>query len=144
MHPAAQGDRPFVAKLLRRKEHEGTLILLRTARDWGQRPLTLLVGADGRKWTQRDIVLAAALTLHEQSICPGCGHYKDESYNPDSEGYYEVHDLVCNACGAIDLHRRDASRKDDAPGTKPVVLNTRPPHVPLRPWTPPGVSVASH
>jgi len=54
-----------------------------------------------------------ALTLHEESKCGGCGHYADEAWDPDADGFYEADDsLVCAACAARERHGKDEQHRE--------------------------------
>ena len=76
-------------------------------------PLSVLRGTrlPGDRWTRHDSSLAAALTLHEASLCSGCGHSLLESASPsadpnagDRTHHYEAPLPVrCHACTAISL-----------------------------------------
>lgn len=79
-------------------------------------------------------MLAAASILAEDMRCSGCGQPKHESWNPDSEGFYEAHSAVCQGCAAL---RSDSDGdKEYQPEKKFWVIDTRPPDQPLREWTP--------
>jgi hypothetical protein len=72
--------------------------------------------------------------MGQDLLCRDCGQPKHESYNPDSEGWYSVHDETCNACTAL---RLDMDANEKAPLERKVfVHDDRPPDKPLRPWTP--------
>jgi len=60
-------------------------------------------------WSETDRLLTAALKLHEQSKCSnGCGHYTDEAWDDDADGWYEADDsTVCHACAARERWQRD-------------------------------------
>lgn len=75
-----------------------------------------------------------ASVLAEDMRCPGCGQPKHESWNPDSEGFYEAHEATCQGCAEV---RRSAEgEKEHRPEVKHWVINTRPNDVPLREWSP--------
>jgi len=95
--------------------------------------LTLLRGAEP-SWTFVDRVLAVAAVIADDLRCPGCGQPKHESWNPDSEGYYEAHDAVCQGCAK--LHRANEGEKEYRPEKKTWLIDTRPKDQPLRPWDP--------
>jgi hypothetical protein len=108
---------------------------VRAAQAWGVRPLVVLRGEVGARWTDVDRVLAVAHVLTGDMLCPGCGQPKHESWNPDSEGWYEVRDAVCAGCSAV---AADAGAHKDKkqPGRHTWMVDTRPSDVPLRPWNP--------
>lgn len=76
----------------------------------------------------QDRLLTLALTRYEDSLCGGCGHPKDEAYEDDeidSPLYYDVQEVVCQACKA---HQEfTAGRKEPHPGAKVYVVAERPP-----------------
>lgn len=94
------------------------------------------VVTDESPWTDSDRWLALALDLHERSLCPGgCGHYRDEAWHPDSEGWYEAHGTQCWACDAI---RQAAEKHDPGPQVHVYASDERPAsHWPLAPNVPP-------
>lgn len=76
-------------------------------------------------WCEEDRILSQALILDEDARCKGCGHYADESHDPDMDGWYEVETETCHACAARD--RESAGRTGDpAPGEIIYVTNTKP------------------
>lgn len=77
-------------------------------------------------------MVTLALTVYEESLCPGCGQPKDAAYNPDAEGWYEAHEITCAGCKAQQDH--GGKQKKSAAGAKTYVVDTRPPDVELKPW----------
>lgn len=75
-------------------------------------PLSVLRGlrSPAQRWTQHDSSLAVALTLHEATLCPGCGQPLSESTSPDADlgnrhgaYHYEASlPIRCHACTAVD------------------------------------------
>lgn len=63
--------------------------------------------------------MAEALTELEDRLCSGCGQRRDLAWNPDTEGWWDIHEAVCEACAAID--REQKKTKDPTPGFKPIV-----------------------
>lgn len=98
-------------------------------------PLTILRGASKNKWTLVDRLLAVAHVMAQDLLCPGCGQPKNEAYNPDSAGWYEIREAECNGClkAAKDA---DAHKDHDTPERKVWIVDERPADVQLRPWTP--------
>lgn len=80
-----------------------------------------------------------AFVLSEDMRCAGCGQPKHEAWNPDSEGYYEFHDAICQGCA--ELHRANEGEREHRPERKVFLLDTRPKDQPLRPWDPLSLSV---
>lgn len=79
-------------------------------------------------------MLAVASVLADDLRCPGCGQLRHEAWNPDSEGWYETHDAVCQGCAALSQAReRDEGHE---PERHRWVTDTRPPDQPLRDWDP--------
>lgn len=96
-------------------------------------PRLILRGVD-EPWSFTDRVLAVASVIADGLLCPGCGQPKHESWNPDSQGWYEVKEATCQGCAAVE-QRRDLDDKFE-PETKRWVVDTRPADVELRPWAP--------
>jgi hypothetical protein len=94
----------------------------------------MLRGKKGKKWSVMDRILAVADVLAQDLLCPGCGQPKHEAYNPDSEGWYETKEATCQGCAAV--ARDHEIHKEDAPERKVWTVDTRPPDVKLRPWSP--------
>lgn len=93
----------------------------------------ILRGSDP-EWTFTNRVLAVASVLAEDMRCPGCGQPKSEAWNPDSEGYFEVHEATCQGCA--ELRRETEGEREHRPERKHWVTNERPADVQLREWVP--------
>lgn len=73
------------------------------------------------RWTEHDRSLAVALTLHEATLCTGCGQPLEESTAPeadpsnrDAAWTYEAPTPVrCHGCTALE-HRQDTYSEADA------------------------------
>lgn len=111
---------------------------MKAAKAWGVPPLVLLRGTEP-VWSFVDRVLSVAYVLSEDMRCPGCGQPKHEAWNPDSEGYYEFHDAICQGCA--ELHRGNEDKQEYQPERKTFLIDTRPKDQPLRPWDPLALSV---
>jgi hypothetical protein len=98
----------------------------------------LLRGAEP-EWTFVDRVLAVAAVLADELRCPGCGQPKHQSWNPDSEGYYETHEATCQGCA--ELQRASESDKEYHPERKRWLVDTKPSDVQLRAWDPMALPV---
>lgn len=74
----------------------------------------------GRKWRRSDTLLAGALVLHEASLCPDCGQYRDETFDPANDGdnpartseYVVSEPLRDHACTAMSRARMKISDAD--------------------------------
>jgi len=72
------------------------------------------------KWLHSDTLLARALELHEDSICPDCGQYRDETFDPanDSDNpsrtaeYVTSAPLRDHACTALSRARAAVTKAD--------------------------------
>lgn len=51
-------------------------------------------------WTADDRSLMVALELYESTLCAGCGEPRAIAWHAETEGEYEAHRFVCNACEA--------------------------------------------
>lgn len=95
----------------------------------------ILRGAPGGEWSFTDRCLAVASMLAEELRCPDCGQPRHESWNPDSEGWYEVKEATCQGCAEVQ-RRRASDDGDYRPELKRWLVDTRPPDEPLKAWTP--------
>jgi rubredoxin len=91
----------------------GVVLELRTARANGVPHGTIRFGRKPSKWSARDRLLALALTLHEDSLCPHCGQPKERSWNEDAGDLYRVHRVTCQGCQAMH-HALDGDPKKPA------------------------------
>ena len=65
-------------------------------------PLSFLRGAKRLRWRETDRLLALALQIHEDSLCPGCGQLVTESMEPALAEYWATMPPVrCFACTAL-------------------------------------------
>ena len=97
--------------------------MIRAAKEWGRPPLSMLEGRPRPDWSEDDVLLATALTIHDAELrCPcGCGGYSDVTIGTD--GWHDVAEIRCDARAAIEMHQRDAKGERD-PGTFLVPVYT--------------------
>lgn len=85
-------------------------------------------------WTDKDYMLALALTIYEDGLC-SCGHPLVLAHHPDNDGWYEAHKKQCHACAARE--RATQGSGGDAyvptPGERVSTRYTRPADKPLPP-----------
>jgi hypothetical protein len=87
-------------------------------------------------WTVTDRILGIAYTLSQDLICSGCGQPKHESWNPDSDGYFEIREADCQGCAML-AKDNEAHKDRPDPARKVWTISTRTPDdPPLRPWQP--------
>lgn len=98
------------------------VVTLRTARDY-RLPWSVMVGTRESGWTDKDRILALALTMHEDGL-HSCGHPKSIAFSPWSDGYFEVRSQVCQACAAGEMYARTHKDHKGAPGEVFGVANT--------------------
>lgn len=115
---------------------------LRTARSWGVPHSVIRHGAEGKHWTEIDRLLATALTVYEDSLHPDCGHPRDLTGNPDSEGWFVTKTWTCQACAALARYRDE--EKDRTDGEVVYVENEMPPGLKLREWPRPSNHTDEH
>lgn len=89
------------------------MVELRTARANGVPHSTIRFGRNPRKWSPIDRTLAVALTMHEDGLCPKCGHSRDRSWNEDMDGWYKAHRATCVACRTIALETSGQALRSD-------------------------------
>lgn len=56
---------------------------------------------------------------YQESLCPGCGRPKNETFDPATDDKYDVTVLVCHACATIgntSWNRSQARNHDEPPG----------------------------
>lgn len=72
-------------------------------------------------FTEKDAEEILAYLEWQDSLCPGCGHPKHESFDPANEYAYRGLALNCHACGA----KRRAERKaSDDPAVYSVAVKS--------------------
>lgn len=97
---------------------------------WGVRPTVYL-----HEWSERDRKLAESTILKRAQYCScGCGQLKRLAHNPDTEGWWQIEEIRCEARVAIE----QANEDDEKP--EPGVIK----HVYLSPeYKPPAETAAS-
>lgn len=60
-------------------------------------------------WLIEDTELELAWQAWREDACPGCGHPRSETFDPDNAGRYVSHRLRCHACAVIDEARDNKS-----------------------------------
>lgn len=91
---------------------------MRAARSWGVPPLTMW-GGNGRKWTDKDRLLALAVHLHDASLCPDCRQPARLAHDPEWSTWYDTETVDCGACAATERDNKAARAKGDpTPGEK--------------------------
>lgn len=74
-----------------------------------------------------DRLLALALSLYEDSRCPGCGQALHESMDPDLlDEWTTMHPVRCGACTALGrAAENDADQKREHPGALRRIVGLR-------------------
>ena len=65
-------------------------------------------------WTEDDIDAALAYMDYLDSLCPGCGHSRHESFDPENFMAYSTEALRCHACADRDATQRARSNDENA------------------------------
>jgi hypothetical protein len=78
-----------------------------------------------RDWSARDRGLAEALIVHEESIGPHGIPWRD-ALNDENDGWFEAEEVTDYAQAALDRWHKEHQGKDAEPGTRLVVVDTRP------------------
>ncbi len=107
---------------------------MRTARDY-RLPYGVMVGARESGWSDKDRLLALALTMHEDGL-HSCGHPKSLAFSADSDGIWEVVTHVCEACAAVQNHKQASEGRKPMPGEGFGVANTLRDDEAVRMWQP--------
>jgi hypothetical protein len=77
-------------------------------------------------WGEKDVLLAMALTVHEDGLCRGCGHPVEECTSPaaDPDNRESTHTYLvgpptrCHACTA--LAKAEDAHRNPGPDTRPA------------------------
>lgn len=72
---------------------------------------------DDGVWTDRDRIMALALTAYEDGLCSGCGLHNSVTHGDENVGRWETGENICHGCEPIDSER-DKESKDTYPGQK--------------------------
>lgn len=73
-------------------------------------------------WGPQDQALMMAWREYQDSLHERCGQPIARSTHPFMEGWYDVEELTCYACTALEAPGEDGQRK---PVTIPMVIDTR-------------------
>jgi hypothetical protein len=77
------------------------------------------------RWTEVDRLLALALTIYEDGLCPGCGQPKRMAMDPDlAEEWTSAHPWRCGGCMALSRAAK-RNEKDDHPHALRYVIGLR-------------------
>lgn len=69
-----------------------------------------------------DRLLATALTVYEDGLCPGCGHPRSRTLDDETiEGEFEVEEHHCEACATRERYAAEGQDQKPRPGQKIVV-----------------------
>lgn len=86
---------------------------------WRARPTEYL-----EQWSGRDRGLAEAHVLGRRLLCPcGCGQPRKLAHDEDTEGWWEVHEVQCQARKALEDARPEKSEDDEAGTMRFVTLD---------------------
>lgn len=70
------------------------------------------------RWSEVDRLLALALTIYEDSVCPGCGQMRKYSMDGDLLHEWTVPTPDrCGSCAAIEAAAERARKDYDQPGS---------------------------
>lgn len=78
---------------------------------------------DDGTWSDRDRVLALALTLYEDGLCSGCGMHRSVTHGDHNVGRWETGDDICHGCEPVEAQRDDKNR-ESYPGQKITLVET--------------------
>lgn len=72
---------------------------------------------------ETDFLLSMARRRHDQLVHQPCGVHKDDGFDPDNEGWFEVEDGqdVCYACAALEQWKRETKAEQLEDGTQPFL-----------------------
>jgi hypothetical protein len=96
--------------------------MVRTAKDWGWSPTSLIRNAkDPRKPHRMDYVVAQACQILEDEKCPKCGVPTWHAYSTDSTIAFHLDEITCHACATKEQAESTETDKDRKFGTTKVV-----------------------
>jgi hypothetical protein len=64
------------------------------------------------EWTARDDLLALALQIYEDSICPECGWSSFLTSDGDYDGHFRIGERDCMGCKAVEQWQDSQERKN--------------------------------
>ena len=104
-------------------ESEWLIQAVRTAKGWRTTPLTFLGVTDDGQWTDEDRLLAQAFDVFEATRVDRFGFYKRDTEEADTEGWYEVREVMNYAQQALDIAQSEG--KDREAGMSFTIVDTR-------------------
>lgn len=73
---------------------------------------------DDGTWSERDRIMALALTAYEDGLCGDCGGHYSVTHGDHNVGRWETTETICHRCEAADSYRANHKEKDMYPGQK--------------------------
>lgn len=106
-------DGPFLVGCLSAPEALTARNTLKTAVAHGL-PVSVFLGRrkPGSIWLAADTLAALAWQSYLNSLCPGCGHPRHESFDVEADGAYVAHADRCHACTAAAVQQRAWAKAD--------------------------------
>ena len=83
----------------------------------------MLLGLEGKKakrWTKHDYMLAMAVDRLDKEKCAKCGHPAWIAYNDDRSIQFDIEEIECYACEALEQY--EEKQKDKKPGHTAVAV----------------------
>lgn len=78
---------------------------------------------DDGTWTDRDRIMALALTAYEDGLCSGCGMHSSVTHGDHNMGRFETGEDICHVCEVIES-ARDGDKEKPYPGQKLTLVDT--------------------
>lgn len=78
--------------------------------------LLSLEGKKAKHWKKIDYMLALAVDRLDKEKCSKCGHPAWIAYNSDNNIQFEIEEIECYACQALEEHEKRRGDKELRPG----------------------------
>lgn len=118
----------FLADCLSRPENSDVSLAIATAKEWGVKPMDVLIphhvrpryhNLDYDAIANADLALMRAYVILQRESCPRCGTPYWIGHNTDNYIQFEVGEEHCYACEAVELHNKAQKETSNAVVTYP-------------------------
>lgn len=107
----------FLAEVLYREDNGAYRLAIKTAKSWGMPPTKVIRPDAPDGWTEKDSLLAMAMTVLESETCNQCNTPVWIGYSTDNTLQFKLESTVCYGCAELEKDRKAQEKKKDRVAT---------------------------